>query len=477
MASLNPSFYPIATGACFSLLDLPTELIIEIATQVISVSQKQIDTDFTLFGHNNRALVSLSSVNRELRDICFAVGLFLTVEPTLRHKQLKPSLLIGGPVYRQPPTANVKTLVVDVSQKELWPMYWQVLALFPRIEELRFVQRRCPPRVWSEYIIRSIGSFRGKSLVFSEWEMSPNWPKVDTMLSTIRREAITSVFIDRSVLYFGNRTESRRPLFPNLRRVKYSGALKQWSYSENDDSACCLMPLMKGTTMTHFEICYKAFPYCCFSGLNPGSASFSLLFAVVRNGIRDAVSQVSTSLRVYIDSNTLATGTYEHAIRADTPNAFTALRLVVYKCQSLGWLDKARWPLADIRCRPSRDLGKYLHRCPWLHLSSECKFFAPCDTILIHSESSFLNRSLFNWRGFWDLAVSNLARCPPDGPNLRYILAGNDVLGYKGIMVETVSSSTMYDEVEERTVEYWSSYQELEPKVCREIISERLKGL
>jgi hypothetical protein len=44
-------------------------------------------------------------------------------------------------------------------------------------------------------------------------------------------------------------------------------------------------------------------------------------------------------------------------------------------------------------------------------------------------------------------------------------------------MVETVSSAMMHDEVEERTVEYWSSYQELEPKVCREIISERLKGL
>jgi len=88
-----------------------------------------------------------------------------------------------------------------------------------------------------------------------------------------------------------------------------------------------------------------------------------------------------------------------------------------------------------------------------------------------------VNTSFFNWRRFWDLAVSNLARCPPDGPNLRYILAGNGELGYKGIMVETVSSAMMHDEVEERTVEYWSSYQELEPKVCREIISERLKGL
>jgi hypothetical protein len=44
-------------------------------------------------------------------------------------------------------------------------------------------------------------------------------------------------------------------------------------------------------------------------------------------------------------------------------------------------------------------------------------------------------------------------------------------------MVETVSSAMMHDEVEERTVEYWSSYQELEPKVCRQLISERLKGL
>jgi hypothetical protein len=474
MASLNPSFYPIATGARFSLLDLPTELLIEIATQVISVSQKH---DFTLFGRNTGALVSLSCVNRELRDICFAVGLFLTVEPTLQHKQLKPSLLIGGPVYCQPRTANVKTLVVDVSQKELWPMYWQVLALFPRIEELRFVQRICPPtdRVWSEYIISSIESFRGKSLVFSGWEMSANCPRVDTMLSNIRREAITSVFIDRSVLFFETYRTSRRPLFPNLRRVKYSGG--KWSRAENYDSPRRLMPLMKGTTMTHFEICYKDFPYCCFSGLNPRSDSFSTMFPVVSSRIREAVSQVSNSLRVYIDSNTLATGTYEHAIGADTPNPFTALRLVVYKCQSLGWLDKARCPLADIRCRPKRNLSRYLHHCPWLHLSSECKFFAPCDTILIHSESSFLVTSLFDWRRCWDFAVSNLARCPPHGPHLRYILAGNDELGYKGIMVETVSSATMYDEVEERTVEYWSSYQELEPKVCRQLISERLKGL
>ena len=472
---LNPSFYSIATGACLRLLDLPTEVLIEIATQVISVSQKH---DFTLFARNTGALVSLSCVNRELRDICFAVGLFLTVEPTLRHKQLKPSLLLGGPVYRQPRTANVKTLVVDVSQKELWPMYSQILALFPRTEELRFVQRGCSLRVRSEYIRRSIESFRGNSLVFSGWEMSTNCPKVDTMLSNIRREAITSVFIDRSILFFETyRTvTSSCPLFPNLRRVKWSGG-KWREDAENYDSAMCLMPLMKGTTMTHFEIRYKAFPYCCFSGLNPRSASFSTLFQVASSRIREAVSQVSESLRVYVDSNTLATGTYEHAIGADTPNAFTALRLVVYKCQGLGWLDKARCHLADIRCRPKRNLSRYLHHCPWLHLSSECKFFAPCDTILIHSEPLFVNTSFFNWRRFWDLAVSNLARCPPDGPNLRYILAGNGELGYKGIMVETVSSAMMHDEVEERTVEYWSSYQELEPKVCREIISERLKGL
>jgi len=44
-------------------------------------------------------------------------------------------------------------------------------------------------------------------------------------------------------------------------------------------------------------------------------------------------------------------------------------------------------------------------------------------------------------------------------------------------MVERISSALSYDEIEDRTVEYWSSYQELEPKVCREIISERLKGL
>jgi len=64
VTSTTPSVYPIGTGKRFSLLDLPTEHIIEIATQVIFVSQKQINTDFALFGHNNSALISLSSVNR-----------------------------------------------------------------------------------------------------------------------------------------------------------------------------------------------------------------------------------------------------------------------------------------------------------------------------------------------------------------------------------------------------------------------------
>src|SRR5271154_3158778 len=179
MASLNPSFYPIATGACFSLLDLPTEILIKIATQVISVSEKRIDTDFTLFGHNNDALVSLSSVNRELRDICLAVGLFLTVRPILWHKQLKPSLTMGGPEYRQPRLAKLKvrTLVVDVSHKELWLMYWQVLGLFSKVDELRCVQRKCPrDRVLSKPTVsilsRSIMLFQGTSLVFSGCKMS-----------------------------------------------------------------------------------------------------------------------------------------------------------------------------------------------------------------------------------------------------------------------------------------------------------------
>jgi hypothetical protein len=131
---------------------------------------------------------------------------------------------MGGPVYRQPSTANVRTLEVDVGNQELWPMNWQVLGRFPKIDELHFNQgkRLGVPQHIAKSLSCSIMSFQGTSLVFSGWKMSER-PKVDTVVSQLRLEAITSVFVDQSPLCFKYGT-SCGPLFPNLRKVKYSGS-------------------------------------------------------------------------------------------------------------------------------------------------------------------------------------------------------------------------------------------------------------
>jgi len=111
-----------------------------------------------------------------------------------------------------------------VGNQELSPINWQVLGRFPKIDELHFNQgkRLGVPQHIAKSLSCSIMSFQGTSLVFSGWKMSER-PKVDTVVSQLRLEAITSVFVDQSPLCFKYGT-SCGPLFPNLRKVKYSGS-------------------------------------------------------------------------------------------------------------------------------------------------------------------------------------------------------------------------------------------------------------
>ena len=58
----------------------------------------------------------------------------------------------------------------------------------------------------------------------------------------------------------------------------------------------------------------------------------------------------------------------------------------------------------------------------------------------------------------------------------RHVLAGNEAIVYGCITVDRAAQVTWYNVLEQRSIEYWA-YQELESKVCEDMISEKLKGI
>src|SRR5271169_879993 len=105
----------------FKLLDLPPELLMQIALALHAMYQGPTSHSVTLFSHYDSALFALSSVNRKLRDICIDVGLYRSVNVGPNIKQLKLSTLMGHSLFRQI-DGTLRSLVIHLEHEEAWPL-------------------------------------------------------------------------------------------------------------------------------------------------------------------------------------------------------------------------------------------------------------------------------------------------------------------------------------------------------------------
>lgn len=149
----------------FRILDLPIELQILITQFVGGIIDEQT-TDITLFDKHDKSLFALSLVNKQLRLICIAVGLFWRVNPHCIW--FKNSLEIGHTVFHSCNKRAVRSLCIDLGNEEAWTLYYLVMEFFPHLDELRFtgtLQGR--QKFYETKLASKIRDFHGSSLVFS----------------------------------------------------------------------------------------------------------------------------------------------------------------------------------------------------------------------------------------------------------------------------------------------------------------------
>ena len=81
-----------------------------------------------------------------------------------------------------------------------------------------------------------------------------------------------------------------------------------------------------------------------------------------------------------------------------------------------------------------------------------------------------------DWNSLWNSAAANLWPCGPTVSTLRYLIAGNLTIGYRGIEPDQNGTPMILKNGEEQ-VKYWP-YQEIPPHRCRaNILWERLPEL
>jgi len=169
-----------------------------------------------------------------------------------------------------------------------------------------------------------------------------------------------------------------------------------------------------------------------------------------------------------------------------SPVEFGALKILVYKCGSLNWLvdDKAAWGIFKFHSESS-SLPPH-HHSGWRYLASEYKLFSPCECLFLHASTGYPEQDFvqpttlgsdFDWKSFFHNAAANLWRCDPalQGPTLRYLIVGNERIGYRGIEPD-LDKRPRNVNAEDKTMQYWD-YQEILPEKCKSILSTRLSGI
>ena len=235
------------------ILKLPMELLIVIS-HLVKVSD---NTEITVFKNRYQTLNHLSLVHRKLWKACLAAGLYDHVAP--KCKIYKPSVELSHPLF-QTDAGSLKSLGIDLENMEIWPLFEVIMKEFPQIEELTFTGKlnHNAETFRKSGLGKRVQQFKGMSLrlsnacfnfyVYGFFESLPR--------ENIRQLDFASSQFSQS---FNNCLLITKPLFPNLKRIKYRCA-----HRGNVKTALYFADLMlTGCEITHFEVQYDSGLYCC----------------------------------------------------------------------------------------------------------------------------------------------------------------------------------------------------------------------
>jgi hypothetical protein len=465
------------------ILKLPVEILIDIAKLVKHFP----DQGWNIFKRKYRNLFSLSQVHRKLREACLGAGLFDSVTP--KCIQYKLSAELGHVLFRTDET-SLRSLGIDLKNTEVWPLCDVIMKLFPYVEELSFTgnMRHYGAELFEKSVLGSkVTNFGGPRLRLWNCCFTPTHYRFFLMLP---RENITQLDFDSSLFQdsFGSYTSIiSRPIFPNLKKVRFHNASTKSTYTANTLAE----HFLKGCKITHFEIHYNLILQCCGEKDHKSGWKYeqkkifmekqNLQYTTIKNAIMTQLEHSShDSLGVFIvNDNYYLEGVFMFRDSRRRRFQFTTLKLVVIKWEDVSELIEVEWPWSTQQCRTVcyfSDNGH--HHSPWRHLADEYSYFCKCDCVLLKTKPSY-----YRWRtvlpnSFWEtVATRFLARVwlhERQRPALRYFIVGNAQDGYQGI--ERYMKPPFQINPKTREVALWS-YNHMTGAECKRLIDERLDNL
>lgn len=435
--------------------------------------------EITLFETaRTQCLGALSQVSKRLRRMCIDAGLLRRFTPKSRNIRgfldWKFVYAFMQNLFRPP----LMSLGIDIGDRKTWDLCAEIMWLNPQLSELCLTGcvGKMHKKFLSSNLATAIGKFGGSTLIFRNLRITKT--SVDVLLKISGQNSVTNLFFDRSFLHFNAEHErlfpDPVPLFPNLKKVKYTGAFALRNKYTTAINFCRLFLCASG--ITHFEGAYGIERYCPLTAhgnvhlAEPIQANgifrrirHEFLLSLLRNSHR--------TLESYIDGNLLSgvhAGVYigyTDIVSLSREPPFQNVKLLVLRTDDLESL-LLHAPDYHI-CHSSQGPWTSLHHHSiWMDLSILYNRFIDCDLILIESKYCGITTEVNNW--FWDLAYERIAlgvrRTDGSASALRYVIIGNVSDGYCGMDL----SSIFIDDVTTRM------YGCLNSKQCRELIERRV---
>lgn len=464
------------------ILKLPMELLIKIAELVKGLESEEI----TVFKTKYRQLKWIALVHRKLRTACLAAGLYDRVAPHC--KLYKPSIELSHPLF-QAGKGLLKSLGIDLENMEAWPVCEVIMEQFPNLEELSFTGKHLSQKEYSfaqSRLASRIQQFKGTSLILRDTTFMSTLS--DIYLSRIVRERIIQLDFDGSQFswqYQWSRTTELKPLFPNLKKVKFRG-----SYGAKDFTMADFPKfVLDGCQITHLEVIYNSGPHCCGEYDHKRSREYdhkkklmkienSQYYTWLKNALLYTLSKSShQSLQFFIVKDRFEDTFVKRNENGIIPFAFSGLKIVIFHCGRLDLLIETEDSCATNDC-PQHWRASFHHHSAWLHLADEYSYFYRCDCLLLETLPSHDSHPTTLPDSFWNTASTRLLSriwfYERDRPALRYFIVGNHKDRYRGIERDLNIPFEINPDTEE--VESWA-YTIMSPMDCRRILDERLKYL
>ena len=389
-----------------TLLSFPLEILVLIARCLVETAAGEEKYDISLFKRQHFTILSsLSSTHSYLRCACIDAGLLNNVTPIRTHFANDSNVRL---LHQSQVTSRLSSLGIDLASPEVWPLCANILQQHPNLNELRLlgnVGYRASTFAKSTLGL-GLALFNGVSLILRGAQFTPT---SISLLSKLKSDTITSLFFDRSELQFDEFQDYdprlRRPLFPNLRKVKYTGAKVSGNGYRPDFVDAFAHVFLGGCQLTHFELSYGFEPYC--SGerhegdplcqfRQEKMLSTNFCYLSTRRRMLVALRQNShASLQVFIDHTHLSGAFIDDNsvfqwcdyIR---PPPFRDLRVLVFKCKNLDALALHRFPTHDVYCNSTSALPTARRRQLARHHHSAWRYVWPlsCMQLIIRFVTS-----------------------------------------------------------------------------------------